>query len=54
VPLAGMPLQMIDATRGFFTPLLWVTLFLFELLFAVWLLATGGRDAEHRSMAKAL
>jgi hypothetical protein len=45
VPLAGMPLQMIDATRGFFTPLLWVTMFLFELLFAFWLLATGGRDA---------
>lgn len=54
VPLTGVPLQMIDATRGFATPLLWVTMFLFELLFAVWLLATGGRDAEHRSTPRAI
>ena len=54
VPLVGVPLQMIGATRGFFTPLLWLTMFLFELLFAIWLLATGGRDAEHRSAARAL
>jgi hypothetical protein len=44
IPLAGMPMQMIGALRGFPTPTLWIATFLFELMFSVWLLVTGGRD----------
>jgi hypothetical protein len=51
VPIVGMPLQIIGATRGFNTGLLWVLMFLFEIALGVWLLASGGRDPEaaHRS-----
>lgn len=44
VPVVGMPLQIIGATRGFHTGLFWILLFLFEILLGVWLLASGGRD----------
>lgn len=46
VPIVGMPLQIIGATRGFNTGLLWVLMFLFEIVLGVWLLATGGRDPQ--------
>ncbi len=44
VPLFGMPLQIIGALRGYPTPVLWIVMFLFELVFAVWISTTGGRD----------
>jgi hypothetical protein len=44
VPLFGMPLQITGALRGFPTPVLWLAMFLFELTFASWILATGGRE----------
>lgn len=48
VPLAGMPLQMIGALRGFPTGVLWIAMFLFELMLAGWLLASGGqRPHQH-------
>jgi hypothetical protein len=51
VPIMGMPLQIIGATRGFNTGLLWVLMFLFEIALGLWLLASGGRDPDlaHRS-----
>jgi hypothetical protein len=53
VPAAGMPLQIIGATGGFNTGLLWVLMFLFEIVLGVWLLASGGRDPDvaHRGDA---
>lgn len=50
VPVAGMPLQIIGATDGFNTGLLWLLMFLFEIALGAWLLASGGRDpdAPHR------
>lgn len=44
IPIVGMPLQIIGATGGFNTGLLWVLMFLFEIVLGIWLLATGGRD----------
>jgi hypothetical protein len=46
VPAVGMLLQIIGATRGFNTGLLWVLMFLFELALGVWLLTSGGREPE--------
>ena len=53
IPLGVLPLQMIDATRGFETELQWVTMFLFELLFSVWLLFSGGRTSEIKPVVTA-
>ncbi len=46
VPVVGMPLQIIGALRGFNTGLLWILLFLFEIVLGVWLLTSGGREPE--------
>lgn len=46
VPVVGMPLQIIGATGGFNTGLLWILMFLFEIALGVWLLTSGGRDPE--------
>jgi hypothetical protein len=44
LPAVTMPLQIIGALRGFPTPLLWISMFLFEIALGVWLLASGGRE----------